>query len=201
MAGDDVVSERGHVAGLPGVVEELEGAEAHVRRRQPHQHRARLHVLAVHRRAAAQHAQRPRGGDAQGVQGLSGQVLAQGGAQHRAPVASAREGRGAAPFRCRSHFAPSGARTSPRSSARPSPRRGTYPPNWCPAYTMARGSMPGRGQAPPNTRANSGCVACSWIKVDQFGSAAGLKLDKIRRLRIKRGRVQLGIERSRAAVP
>ena len=37
------------------------------------------------------------------------------------------------PFRCRSRRRPAVSTTSPSSSARPSPRRGTYIPNWWPA--------------------------------------------------------------------
>src|SRR5690625_721343 len=44
------------------------------------------------------------------------------------------------PLRCRSHTCPLGSVSSPSKTARPSPSRGTYDPNWCPAYACATGS-------------------------------------------------------------
>ena len=90
--------------------------------RQAHQHGGGLHGLALHRRVAADDAQRARGGDAQPVHRLAAEVLADGRAQHRAAVAAcASSGVWPPPLRCRSH-----ARRR-RCAPRPAGTRGRRP--------------------------------------------------------------------------
>ena len=52
------------------------------------------------------------------------------------------------PFKCRSQSRPLTSVSSPSRSARPSPRRGLYPPNWCPAYACATGLAPAGTRLP-----------------------------------------------------
>ena len=55
------------------------------------------------------------------------------------------------PFRCRSRRSPWTSTISPSSSARPSPSRGEYAPNWCPAYAWATGVAPSGTVLPAST--------------------------------------------------
>ena len=119
------------VAGARGV---LERADPQVARRDPRQHRAGQHGLAHDR--ARRWRRRP-------APAWSGCRARASPRRSRTRAASAR------PRPCRRRRgrtacarSPSGAgraaavacrRTSPSSSARPSPRRGEYTPNWCPA--------------------------------------------------------------------
>ena len=61
--------------------------------RHAREHGCGFDVLADHRLVAADDGERARGGDAQGVHGLGGEVFADRGAQHGAAVAHARVGR------------------------------------------------------------------------------------------------------------
>ncbi len=78
---------------LPGVVEVFEMPETHMALRQAGEHRRAFAGFAPHRGAGADHAQCPAAGNAQGVQGLGSEELADRGAQHGAAVAHARIGR------------------------------------------------------------------------------------------------------------
>ncbi|MNC61221.1 hypothetical protein D3C75_1111510 [compost metagenome] len=67
--------------------------ETHMALRQAGEHGRAFAGFAPHRGARADHAQCPAAGNAQGVQGLGGEELADRGAQHGAAVAHARVGR------------------------------------------------------------------------------------------------------------
>ena len=84
-----------HALGLAPVMKELERAEAHVAGCQARQNGGGLDLLAVNGLVAADDGQRAGGRNAQAVHGLAGQVLADGGAQHRPAVGAARERRAA----------------------------------------------------------------------------------------------------------
>ncbi|MDT4845609.1 hypothetical protein FQZ97_796020 [compost metagenome] len=90
--GEDEVAEHLQLLVLAGVIEVLEVAETHVAGRQAQQHRRAFLLLAPHRGARAGDAQRPAGGDAEGVQVFAGEEFADRRTQHRATVAHPRVG-------------------------------------------------------------------------------------------------------------
>ena len=73
----------------------LEVAKAYEAGRHARHHGGGLDLFAANGGGRSGHAQRARGGNAQGVHGLAAQELADGRAQHGAPVAHARVGRAA----------------------------------------------------------------------------------------------------------
>ncbi len=175
VVADHVVRQRPQRLVPPAEGQHLEGAEADVRGRHAQQRGRGLHGLALHRLLAPHHAQGAGGGDSQPVHGLAPQVLADGGAEHRAPVEAAGEGRRPRPLSCRSHRSPRPFTASPRRMARPSPSCGTQLPNWCPAYSAASGSAPGRSFPPPKKSAKSGRSASAGSR-SISSAASGLKL-------------------------
>ena len=78
---------------LAGVVEVFEVTEADMAGCQAQHHRRAFLLLAPDRGAGAGDTQRPRAGDAEGVQVFAGKEFADRAAQHRAAVAHARVGR------------------------------------------------------------------------------------------------------------
>ncbi len=61
-----------------------------------------LNLLAINGLLTPHQYQRPRGRDAEGMERLGGEILADAGAQHGATVTKAGKRRLPAPFRCRS---------------------------------------------------------------------------------------------------
>src|SRR3546814_683204 len=86
---DDVIGERRQTLGLATVIEHLEIAEAHVRRRDATDHGGALDGFAAYRIVAGDQAQRTRARNAQVMHGFAGEVLANTGAHHRAAVGKA----------------------------------------------------------------------------------------------------------------
>ena len=76
VALDNMIEQLLQLVVLLGVVEEFEMAEAHMAGREAHQHRAALLALTVDRRIRTGHAERAGTGNAQRMQMLTGQELA-----------------------------------------------------------------------------------------------------------------------------
>ena len=93
-----IVDEGGDLLPLPAPGEILEMTEAQMARRGAQHGRPALHLLPVDRLVTAQQHQSPGGGNAEGMQRLGSQVLANAGSQHGTAVAKAGEWRLARPF-------------------------------------------------------------------------------------------------------
>ena len=95
---DDVVGERLELGQLVAMVEELEGAEAHVRRSDSRKHGGRFGPLPVDELVAAGDGERASGRNAERVHRFAAQIFANRRAQHRAPVGEPRVGGHAGAF-------------------------------------------------------------------------------------------------------
>ena len=86
MLFDHLIGERRQCLVATLVVEELELSEAHVAGRDAADHGGGFDGLASQRQAGADQAERTGAGDAQMMQRAAGEVFADAGSQHRAPV-------------------------------------------------------------------------------------------------------------------
>ena len=133
VPGDRVVGEPAQqvdVAGGPGV---LEAAHPQMAAGDPGEHGAGQQGLPAHRRPVATTAsERVVGMPSACIASLTTYSRSIGPTAAR-PSPPRANGVRPEPLRCRSRSRPSASTSSPSSSARPSPSRGTKPPNWCPA--------------------------------------------------------------------
>ena len=75
---DHVIGQDFQLFMLLPIIEDLERAEAHMRRRHPHEHRACFDLLTIDLVAAADDAERPRRWNAQPMHGFAAEILADG---------------------------------------------------------------------------------------------------------------------------
>src|ERR1043165_1526421 len=93
MIRDDIVGEDFELVMLFPVIEDLKGAEAHMRWRHPHKHRAGFDLFSVDPMVAPDETERPSRRDPKTMHRFAAEILSDSRTQHRPAIAVARKRR------------------------------------------------------------------------------------------------------------